>query len=118
VKLFLIHDAAAIPARKLLNCEFKRELQVGRAKGSVQKYTQPLGSEYPQRRFTPVEVKCAEQAGDSVEMVAVQVADEDRMNAAAFHARSHQLQLCAFAAVEQENIAFAHQCRGGQTSSE
>jgi len=53
-------------------------------------------------------MKCAEQAGDAVQVIAVKMADKDRMDATALDARSHQLQLRSFAAVEQKHIAFAY----------
>jgi hypothetical protein len=56
-------------------------------------------------------MKCAQQAGYAVEMIAVKVSDEYRMNTAPLHAGSHQLQLRALAAVEKEHIAFTNEGR-------
>src|SRR5262245_4592138 len=57
-------------------------------------------------------MKRAEQTGDSVKVVAVKVSDEDRMDATAFHGRTHELNLRTFAAVEQEHVALTHKsCR-------
>jgi hypothetical protein len=63
-------------------------------------------------------MKRAEQAGDAVKVISMKMSDENRMNAAALDAGPHQLKLRAFAAIEQEHIAFANQRRRGQTPRE
>ena len=60
----------------------------------------------------------ADESGDSVKMVAVKMSDENRMDTAALHAGSHELQLRAFAAVEQKHVAFADESGGRQSSTQ
>jgi len=53
-----------------------------------------------QRLDAPVQVHGAEQACDPVEMIAVHVPDKNAVYAAAFYARTHELYLGSFPAVE------------------
>jgi hypothetical protein len=50
----------------------------------------------------------AEQPRDSIKMIAVQVSDKDAVNSAALHTGTHQLQLRAFATIEQKHISIAN----------
>jgi len=107
VKLILIEDTSAVPAREFLNRQLESELKVGSAERGVQENTQTFRPEHVQWRLASIKMKCAEQAGDAVQVIAVKMANKDRMDATALDARSHQLQLRSFAAVEQKHIAFA-----------
>ena len=107
VKLLFIKDAPAVAAWEFLNSYLERELKVGSPKRGIQEHTQAFGSEDIERRFPAIEVKRAEKARDAVKMVSVKVSDEYRMNPAPLYRRSHQLQLRAFTAIEQEHISFA-----------
>ena len=71
-------------------------------------------------------MKRTEQSGDAVEVVAVKMPDEDRMDPTSLYTRAHQLQLRAFAAVEQKHVAItderggrqpSRECRDGRTGS-
>src|SRR5262249_28759507 len=116
VELILIEDASTITSRKFLHVELERELQFGSAKCSLQENPEAFGSKNVQRCLAAVEMKRTQQASDAVEMIAVKVSNEDRMDPTSFHARPHQLQLRAFTAVEQEHVTFTDQGRGGEPS--
>jgi hypothetical protein len=45
-------------------------------------------------------MKRADEAADSVQMVAVQVTDEDAVDSAAPDGTAHELELCPFTAIE------------------
>ena len=109
VKFFFVQHTATVSAGKLPDGQTECKLKIGRAECRVQKNFQALRAEDIERSFTPVEMKCAEQAGNAVQMVTVKVTDEDRMDAAPPDARAHELHLCSLAAIEQKNVAFADQ---------
>src|SRR5262249_11126487 len=116
-ELFFIEDAAAISPRELAHSDLEAELKIRCPECGIQKRAKPFSSENVQRSFPSIEMKSTDQARDTVEVISVQMPDENRMDAAAFHARSHELQLRAFATIEQKNVAFADQRRRGQASS-
>src|ERR1051326_5277598 len=99
-KFVLIENTAPKPTRKFLQSYFKGELEIGTSKGCAQEHAQAFRTEDVQGRFTPVQMQRAEQTGNAVEVIAVQMPDEDRVNAAPLDCRPHELQLSAFTAVE------------------
>src|SRR5689334_17521374 len=60
----------------------------------------------------------AEKTGDTIEMVAVHVTDEDAVDAAPLHARAHELNLSAFAAVEEKDISIPDYGGGGEAAGQ
>src|SRR5215831_12766636 len=99
-KIFIVENPASVAAWKFLNRQFERELEIGRPKRGIEKCAKTLGSENIQRCFASIQMKCAQQAGNAVEMISVEMTDEDGMDAASLYSRSHQLELGALAAVE------------------
>src|SRR5262245_59970440 len=109
IKLFFVEHAPAIASRKFLNGQFEHEFVFCRAKGGVKKCSNSFRPENVQRCFASVEMKCAEQARDAVEVISMEMSDENRMNAASLHAGSHELQLRALTAVEEKHVSFTDQ---------
>src|SRR5262245_49840546 len=98
IKFGLFQHAPAKAARKLLHVQSKFELQFGCAKRRKEIVAQTFRTENIQRFFTAVEMECAEQAGDSVQVIAVQMSDENAVDSASLHARAHELNLSSFPA--------------------
>ena len=117
-ELLFVENAAAVASRELLNRQLERELKVRRHEGRIQKIPESLGSEDVQGRFAAVQMKCAQQARNTVEVIAVKMTDKDRMNPASLDAGPHHLQLRAFSAVEKENITLANEGSCRQSSRE
>src|SRR5438105_3499594 len=89
VELRLIEHATAVSARKFLHRKIEFEFQIRSAKCRSQKVAQTFGTENIQRSFVAIEMKRTEQARDSIKMISVKVSNEDRMDAAPLHRRTH-----------------------------
>ena len=85
-------------------------MKIGCAECGVEKNSKPFRAENMERSLTSIQMMRAEQAGNSVQMITVEVTDENRMDAASADSGPHQLHLSALAAIEQKDVAFADQC--------
>ena len=84
-------------------------MKIGCTECRVQKNSKAFRAEDIERSFTSIEMKRAEQADNAIQVIAVKVPDEDRMDAAPSHTCTHKLDLGSLAAIEQKNVAFADQ---------
>src|SRR5689334_4577553 len=100
VVVFLVENPPAETARKLLERDLKRELQIRTAERRAEKRPQALRTKHVQWCFASVKMKGTQQAGNAVEMIPVKMSDENGMNAASFHSGPHELKLGAFATVK------------------
>ena len=117
-ELLFVENAAAVASRELLNRQFERELKVRCPEGRIQKIPESFGPENVQRSFAAIQMKRAEQARNTIEVISVKMTDKNGMDPASFDTGPHELQLRALSAIEQENIALTNEGGGRQSSRE
>ena len=76
IKILFVQHSSTISAWEFPNRELERKLKVRCSKRSIQKNAKAFGPEHVQRFFSAIKVEGAEQSGDAVEVVSVEVSDE------------------------------------------
>jgi hypothetical protein len=111
-EFLFIKRSAAEPARELLNFQSELKLEIAGSECRIQKRTKAFRTEDVERLFAAIEMEGTDQSGDPIQMVTVKMPDKNAVNMASFNAGAHDLQLGAFTAVKEENVAFANQGGG------
>jgi hypothetical protein len=109
VEFLFVEHTSTVSARKFPDRQPERKLKIGCTEGRIQKNSESFRAEDIERSFTSIEMKRTEQAGDAVQVIAVKVPNENRMNAAPPDTCTHELDLGSLAAIEKKDVAFADQ---------
>src|SRR5687768_7029024 len=98
---------------ELLEVDFKGKNGVGIFELQGEQLGQARGTKDVDGRGALLQMHGREQAEETKEVVAMQVADEDITNALMLYFVTHQLHLCTFAAIDQIQLVANREYLGG-----